>query len=64
MRISRDSPPELALEFPGPYESSSATRFPARRKHIAVHAPKTPAPITTASYEFVFMKFVKQSKSA
>jgi uncharacterized protein len=46
----RDSPAELARAFAGPYASTSNTLRPRRPKCQAVHAPNTPAPITTTSY--------------
>src|SRR5271155_4148205 len=52
MRMIRDSPPELARLFAGPYASRSRTRRPERWRKLAVHEPKTPAPITIASKLF------------
>src|SRR5215472_986702 len=52
MRMMRVSPPLLARECPGPYASTSATRFPRFARCQAVHAPNTPAPITAMSYVF------------
>src|SRR5947207_7460786 len=46
----RDSPPELARAFAGPYSSSSRTLRRQRRSQWALHAPKAPAPITATSY--------------
>src|SRR5437870_13866755 len=48
--MMRVSPPELAREFAGPYASISATRCPRLARCHAVHAPKTPAPMTAMSY--------------
>src|ERR1051325_4570911 len=59
MRMIRDSPPELARECPGPYASSSNTRFPRFARCHAVHAPNAPAPITVASYVFCPVIFVR-----
>src|SRR5882672_9361965 len=50
--MMRDSPPELARAFAGPYASISATRLPRLARCHAVHAPKTPAPITATSNIF------------
>src|SRR5882724_5301701 len=50
--MMRDSPPELARAFAGPYASISATFFPRLARCHAVHAPKTPAPTTATSYAF------------
>src|SRR5437870_10803219 len=55
MRRMRVSPPELARECPGPYASRSATRCPRFARCHAVHAPKTPAPITATSYVFCIL---------
>src|SRR5262245_27229115 len=49
MRITRVSPPELALELPGPYLSIRATRRPRVWRWRAVHTPKTPDPTTATS---------------
>src|SRR4029453_6759315 len=49
MRITRDSPPELARALAGPYWSTSSTLRPAARSCHAVQAPKTPAPTTITS---------------
>src|ERR1051325_6388541 len=54
MRMIRDSPPELARECPGPYASSSTTRFPRFPRGHAV-----PAPSTVASYVFCPVIFVR-----
>src|SRR5262249_12614753 len=56
IRMMRDSSPELDREWPGPYASSKITLFPRRARCSAVHAPKTPAPITATSYVFMFCK--------
>src|SRR5262250_1421513 len=50
--MMRDSPPELARAFAGPYSSRSRTLAPDLRRQYAVHAPKTPAPTTATSYVF------------
>ena len=44
--MTRDSPPELEREFPGPHASSSVTFAPDRNRWSAVQPPKAPAPIT------------------
>jgi hypothetical protein len=49
MRMTRVSPPELALELPGPYSSMRATRNPRLSRCLAVHAPKTPDPTMATS---------------
>src|SRR6267143_4962713 len=54
--MMRDSPPELARAFAGPYASTSKTFLPRLARCHAVHAPKTPAPITATSYVFVPFK--------
>src|SRR6267143_2508249 len=56
--MMRDSPPELALACAGPYASMSATFLPRLARCQAVHAPKTPAPITAMSYVFVSLKVI------
>src|SRR2546429_8738879 len=50
--MMRVSPPELARECAGPWASISATRWPRLARCHAVHAPKTPAPITATSNVF------------
>src|SRR5882672_2651265 len=56
--MMRDSPPELALACAGPYASMSTTFLPRLARCHAVHAPKTPAPITAMSYVFVSLKVI------
>ena len=53
MRMIRDSPPELARAFAGPYLSTRRTLSPFRRRLNAVQAPKQPAPITATSQVFI-----------
>src|SRR2546425_8063668 len=43
----RVSPPELALEFPGPQASTSVTCAPRRNRCSALQPPNAPAPTTT-----------------
>src|SRR5579862_1038551 len=50
--MMRDSPPELARALAGPYSSSRTTLLPRRARCQALHAPKTPAPITATSNMF------------
>src|SRR6266550_2045444 len=59
----RDSPPELARPFPGPYASTSSTSAPACRSWYATHAPKTPAPTTAISalYSVVILLALRHS---
>ena len=45
--MTRDSPPELAREWPGPHVSHSVTRAPRRSRLSAVQPPNAPAPTTT-----------------
>src|SRR6266403_4569182 len=52
VRMMRDSPPELARAFAGPYASTSTTFLPRLARCQAVQAPKTPAPTTATSYAF------------
>src|SRR5580692_307394 len=54
--MMRDSPPELARAFAGPYASERMTFWPRFARCHAVHAPKTPAPITATSYVFCALK--------
>ena len=44
--MTRDSPPELERELPGPQASISVTFAPDRNRLNAVQPPKAPAPIT------------------
>src|ERR1043165_4465546 len=44
--MTRVSPPEDDLEFPGPHESIRVTDAPCLCRYRAVHTPKAPAPTT------------------
>ena len=48
LRISRDSPPEVARSSPGSNWSTSVTAAPSRASRQASEAPNVPAPTTTA----------------